>query len=95
MLNHVALAFDESIVMYILSDLLSCNATIWIRDLGLLEKNQQIIPRCTVIYSNGTIRIVKLSKTITKIFNPGWKKNSLPEKKNISRGTKPLNVFSR
>lgn len=94
MLNHVALAFDDSIVLFILLDLLSCNATIWIWDLGLLGKNQQSIPRCTVIYSNDTVRIVKLSKTITKILNPVWK-NSLPERKSIFRGTKPFNVFSR
>lgn len=94
MLNHAALAFDDSIMLYIHLNLLSYNATIWIWDLGLLEKNQQIVPRFTVIYSNVTIRIVKLSKTITKILNPGWK-NSFLERKNILRETKPFNVFSR
>lgn len=92
MLNHVALAFEDNIMLYIHLDLLSYNATILPWDLGLLEKNQQFMPRFTVIYSSGTIRIVKLSKTITKILNPGLK-NSLLEGKSISRETKPFNVF--
>lgn len=93
MLNHVALAFDDSIMLYIHLDLLSYNATILLWDLGLLEKNQQFIPRFTVIYSSGTVRIIKLSRTITKILNPGLK-NSLLEGKDIFRETKPFSVFS-